>query len=220
MPLRSSAQSYNSGCCHRLNSGHSIFIPCRRSQPKRVIPCWRHCQSDSLPIAQQTRNFETKPFTKTWVMNFRPSAPKFRRQPALNLKMIQLQFDDPDVLGKIAPHVPRTDMQSGDFATLELCSDHHRSSRSLAEKSAYRARSLTLCLSHHPLKGSDEVTRNTLFAAYVGPISGGRQALSKQSLKKYFGNRFSAIFKDNAELLAQFRDKRKRQIRSNRNCRF
>ena len=45
-------------------------------------------------------------------------------------------------------------------------------------------------------KRGEGVMRNTLFAAYVGPISDGRQVLSKQSLRKYVLNRFSALFKD------------------------
>ena len=62
--------------------------------------------------------------------------------------------------------------------------------------------------------------RNTLFVAYVGPISDGRQVLSKQSLRKYVLNRFSAPFKDKCNSWDNStRQKRKRQIRSNRSCR-
>ena len=41
--------------------------------------------------------------------------------------MIQLQFDESDLSGKIASHVGRANVQSSDTMGLEMSFDHHRS---------------------------------------------------------------------------------------------
>jgi hypothetical protein len=58
-------------------------------------------------------------------VNLRLIAPEAGLEAALNLEMIQLQFDDRGVLGKIAARVGGANVQSGDTATLGLCLDYH-----------------------------------------------------------------------------------------------
>lgn len=62
-------------------------------------------------------------------MNVRLTFPELRRQAALNLQMVQLQFNDTNALWKITAYILRAYMQSSDFATSELCLDYHRSPR-------------------------------------------------------------------------------------------
>src|ERR1700759_777805 len=62
-------------------------------------------------------------------MDLRFSMPELRRQPALNLKVIQLQLDYASGLRKVSAHIPHADIKSGHSAAIELCLDHHRSSR-------------------------------------------------------------------------------------------
>ena len=58
-------------------------------------------------------------------MNLRLSVPELRRQPTLNLQMIQLQLNHVDTLREIPAHISGADVQSGYFTTLELRLDHH-----------------------------------------------------------------------------------------------
>ncbi len=58
-------------------------------------------------------------------MNLRLSLPEIRLQPALNLQVIELQLYDGNILGKIAPYVSRTNVQSGDTMSLGLSFHHH-----------------------------------------------------------------------------------------------
>ena len=58
-------------------------------------------------------------------MNFRLSLPEIRLQPTLNLQMIELELDDRNVLGKKAPYVGYTNMQSCDAMTFGMSFHHH-----------------------------------------------------------------------------------------------
>ncbi len=58
-------------------------------------------------------------------MNFRMALPKIRSQSTLDPKMIQLEFDRRNVLGKIPPYVIRSDVQSRYSSTFALCFDYH-----------------------------------------------------------------------------------------------
>lgn len=58
-------------------------------------------------------------------MNLRLAEPKGGFQTAVNLQVIQMQFDDGNVLGKITAHVGDANVQSGDTATPGLCFDYH-----------------------------------------------------------------------------------------------
>lgn len=58
-------------------------------------------------------------------MNFRLSLPEIRLQPALNLQMIELQLDDRNVLGEIAPNVGRTNVQTCDAMSFGMSFHYH-----------------------------------------------------------------------------------------------
>jgi len=73
------------------------------------------------------KNFEIKPFAKPVIVDVRLTMPKLRRQFALNLQMIQLQFDCVDVLGKIPAYVSRADVQSDYSGAVDSRLDHHSS---------------------------------------------------------------------------------------------
>jgi len=66
-----------------------------------------------------------EPGTEPRIVNLRLVLPKVRRQPTLNLEMIQLQLDNRNIPWKITPDIGDTDVQSRKAAALALCFDHH-----------------------------------------------------------------------------------------------
>jgi hypothetical protein len=66
-----------------------------------------------------------KPRTKPGIEDFWLALPKFWRQTALDLKMIQNQLDTRNALWKIPPDVVHAHMKSRDSASLALRFDHH-----------------------------------------------------------------------------------------------
>jgi hypothetical protein len=58
-------------------------------------------------------------------VNFRLSLPEIRLQPALNLQMIELQLNDRNVLGEIAPDVGYANMQSCDAMSFGMSFHYH-----------------------------------------------------------------------------------------------
>jgi hypothetical protein len=66
-----------------------------------------------------------QPSAEARIEDLRLALPKTRLQPTLYLKMIQLQLNAGDLLGKIATDVVRAHMESGDSAAFALCLDHH-----------------------------------------------------------------------------------------------
>jgi hypothetical protein len=66
-----------------------------------------------------------QPGAQPGIVNLRLAAPKAGLEAAVNLEMIQVQFDHRNVLGKIAARVCDADEQSGDTATLGVCLDYH-----------------------------------------------------------------------------------------------
>lgn len=73
-------------------------------------------------------------------MNLRLSVPELRRQPTLNLQVVQLQFDYVNALREVPAHISCPDVQSGNFATLELRLDDHCSPSEIPGGTANRAR--------------------------------------------------------------------------------
>jgi hypothetical protein len=67
-----------------------------------------------------------QPGAQPWVVNLRLALPKVRRQPALNLEMIQKQLDDRNAAGKITADIGNANMQSGHPVTLGMSFDYHR----------------------------------------------------------------------------------------------
>ena len=72
---------------------------------------------------------KTQPLAESGIMNLRLIAPKLRTQPALNLQMVQLQFNHVDSFGKIPSDILCAHKEAGNFAALDLRLDHHSSPR-------------------------------------------------------------------------------------------
>jgi len=66
-----------------------------------------------------------KPGTEPGVEDLRLASPEIRLQAALNLEMVQLQFDAGDVFWEIAPDIACSHMQSSDAESPALCFDDH-----------------------------------------------------------------------------------------------
>jgi hypothetical protein len=96
-----------------------------RLQTECILSRWNHVQSDGMTIAARVHVLGFKPCAQTRIENFRLTLPEIRRQPALDTKVIYLQFDGGDVLGKITPDIICTDEQTRESATLALCFDDH-----------------------------------------------------------------------------------------------
>jgi len=112
-----------------FHADERILLRNFRPQAKGASAFRCHRQLHLLVFTCPTNNLEVEPLAKSRIMNLRPSLPELRRQAALNLQMVQLQLNHANSLGKITAHIPRADLQPGDFATSELCLDYHRSPR-------------------------------------------------------------------------------------------
>jgi hypothetical protein len=138
-PGRSARESDSSRGCDF--HPERIFRRNLRTKSKNAFARRHHRQLHLLPFSGSMIHLEVQPLAKPWIVNLRPSTPELRRQTALNLQMIQLQFNDANFPGKITTHIPGADMQSCDFATSELRLYYHRSSWISVKNSASRAES-------------------------------------------------------------------------------
>ena len=59
-------------------------------------------------------------------MNLRPVLPEVWLQPALNLKMIEMQLDDRNVAWEITADIGNANVQSNQPVALGMCFDYHR----------------------------------------------------------------------------------------------
>jgi hypothetical protein len=66
-----------------------------------------------------------QPGTEAGIVDFGLIVPEAGAQTALDLEMIQLQFDYGDVFRKITANVRCTDVESSEAAALALCFDYH-----------------------------------------------------------------------------------------------
>ena len=94
-------------------------------QAKRILARRNHRQGDRLPNRLHVGDLEIQPLAQPGIVDFRLALPELRGQVALDIQMIQLQFDDIDVLRKVAPYILRTDLQTGHFMSLASRSNQH-----------------------------------------------------------------------------------------------
>lgn len=69
--------------------------------------------------------FCLQPRAQPGIVDLRLILPEIGTQPALNLQMIQLQFDDCDASGEVSPDIRGSNMQSGNAKADGMCSDYH-----------------------------------------------------------------------------------------------
>lgn len=99
---------------------------CRnRLQPERVLSRRDHRQQNGGLIRLGFRAFGLEPCIQPRIVDLRPILPEVGVKSALNLQMIQLQFDDRCVFGKITARVTCAYMQSCQPMTLTLRFDNH-----------------------------------------------------------------------------------------------
>jgi hypothetical protein len=96
-----------------------------RLQAKRIFARWNHVQRYRVAVPACVHVLGFKPRAQTGIEYFRLSLPEIGRQPALDPKVIYLQFNGGDVSGKITPDVVCADDQSRESATFTLCFDDH-----------------------------------------------------------------------------------------------
>ncbi|MGA7859811.1 MAG: hypothetical protein WCA11_17875 [Terracidiphilus sp.] len=96
-----------------------------RLKAEGVFTGGNHGQRNRVTVALSVEVLSLKPSAKPGIIDIRLVTPKARVKTALYLKMIQLQFDDRDPLGKVAPDIVDAYMQPSEAATFALCSDHH-----------------------------------------------------------------------------------------------
>lgn len=66
-----------------------------------------------------------EPGTETRIVDFGLALPEAGPQIALNLQMIQFQFDEGNILGKVAANIRIAHMEPGKATTLAVCFDYH-----------------------------------------------------------------------------------------------
>ncbi len=96
-----------------------------RLETKRIFARWNHVQSYGMAIPAGVHVLGLKPCAQARIENFRLSLPEIGLQPALDPKVVYLQFNGGDVSGKITPDVIGTDEQSRESAAFTLCFDYH-----------------------------------------------------------------------------------------------
>ncbi|MGA9463204.1 MAG: hypothetical protein WBV28_10465 [Terracidiphilus sp.] len=70
--------------------------------------------------------FGLKPCAQAWIVDFRLALPEVGCEIALNLKMIQLKFNELHTTREITLDIIDPDIQAGDASTLALCFDYHK----------------------------------------------------------------------------------------------
>lgn len=94
-------------------------------QAKRVLACGNHVETYRVAIPAGVHVLGFQPCAEARVEDLRLALPEIWPQPALDPKVIQLQFDGGDILGEIPPDVIRADDQSRESPSFALCFDYH-----------------------------------------------------------------------------------------------
>jgi hypothetical protein len=114
-----------SGCGYGGHLGAHLSVQADWLQPEGVLSLWNHRQWDGRSIRFCVHVPGFQPRAEPGIEDLRLALPEIGLQTALNLEMIQLQFDARNVFWEIAPDIVRADMKSGDSTPLALCLDHH-----------------------------------------------------------------------------------------------
>ena len=96
-----------------------------RLQAKGILPRWNHSQRYGGAVAACVHVLVFEPRAQARIVDFRLALPEIRSQSTLDPKMIQLQFDGRDVLGKVAPDIIAADVDSRESLTFALRFYHH-----------------------------------------------------------------------------------------------
>jgi hypothetical protein len=67
-----------------------------------------------------------QPCAEPGIVNLRLVPPKVRRQPTLNLEMVQMQLDHRNMVWEITADIGNANVQSSQPVTPGMCLDNHR----------------------------------------------------------------------------------------------
>jgi hypothetical protein len=110
-----------------MRSYLSLGLRSQRHHPKpeRVLARRDHRQGKRPSSGHPTQMLGFKPCAKSGIEYFRLILPEIRRQVALDLEMIQLQFNEGDSAREIALNVGSANVQSSNSTALALRFDYH-----------------------------------------------------------------------------------------------
>jgi len=94
-------------------------------QAKRVLSGGNHGQRDRPAIENGEQVFGFQPGAQAGIVNISVAVPEIGRKRALDLQVIEVQFDLRNVLWKMALDVARADMKTGHAPGLPLCFHYH-----------------------------------------------------------------------------------------------
>jgi len=119
-------------CCFRASGsrpggqlGPRSLMQRNRLQPEGVFAGRNHRQLDWASIPPGVHVLRLQPRAEPRVVDLRIVSPETRFQAALNLQMIQLQFDCRNVLGKIAADIRSANMKRSRTTAFGMCFDDH-----------------------------------------------------------------------------------------------
>src|ERR1700679_857660 len=84
-----------------------VLCHTNRFELEGVLPRRDQDQRDRGPVRPVMEILRLQPGTQPGIEDIRLVLPKRRLQPALNLEMIELKFDDGNIPGKIKAYFPR-----------------------------------------------------------------------------------------------------------------
>jgi hypothetical protein len=118
-------RSVESGSSPGMSSRPVVRVRRHRLDAKCVFACGDHGQRHRVTIPAGVHVLGFKPCAQPGIVNFRLALPEIWRQPALDPKVIQLEFNRGHVLGEISPYVVRTNEQPGVSPAFTLRFDDH-----------------------------------------------------------------------------------------------
>jgi hypothetical protein len=90
-----------------------------------VFPRGRHDERNWRSIGPGVEVLGFKPRAEPWIENLRLILPEAGIQSALNLEMIQFEFDHRNLFGEITANVCGSDVKAGNATAFALCFNDH-----------------------------------------------------------------------------------------------
>ena len=106
--------------------GLAVLMESDRLETEGVMAGGDHCERHWRTVRFGMHVFGLKPGAQPGIEDFRLALPKVWIQSALNVEVIELQFDGWNVFLKVAPHVGFANVKPGDAAAFGVGFYNHR----------------------------------------------------------------------------------------------
>jgi len=104
------------------------------AEPEGVLSRRNHHQGNRASIRPDTEILRLQPCTEPGIVNLRLVLPKIWPQPTLNPEMIQMQLDNRNVPGEVAPDIGCADEEPRHAMAFGMCPHYDRSLLSTSEE--------------------------------------------------------------------------------------